>query len=74
MLLMSVSALLHSVRRRTDRARSDAYPAVGARPDMVVPDTAIRFFTAKGRLMNRIIYIVGVVVIAIAILSFFGFR
>ena len=41
---------------------------------MSFQDTAIRFFTAKGRLMNKIIYIVGVVVIVIAILSFFGFR
>ena len=37
MLLMPVSALLHSVRRRTDRARSGAYPAVGTCPDKVVP-------------------------------------
>jgi ABC-type dipeptide/oligopeptide/nickel transport system permease subunit len=28
----------------------------------------------KGKLMNKIIYIVGVVVIVVAILSFFGFR
>lgn len=29
---------------------------------------------AKGRIMNRIVYIVGAVVIIIALLSFFGLR
>jgi hypothetical protein len=31
-------------------------------------------FTAKGDTVNRIIYIVGLVVIVVAILSFFGLR
>ncbi|MFK3777373.1 hypothetical protein [Agrobacterium sp. NPDC089420] len=30
--------------------------------------------TAKEKIMNQIIYIVGLVVIVLAILSFFGFR
>ena len=34
-------------------------------------DASIR---AKGRIMNRIVYIVGAVVIIIALLSFFGLR
>jgi hypothetical protein len=77
MLLMPVSALLHSVRRRTDRARSDAYPAVGTCPVMVIPGRTPRFDSlphAKGKLMNKIIYIVGVIVIVVAILSFLGLR
>jgi hypothetical protein len=42
---------LHSVRQRTDRARSDAYPGVSICPDMVRSrtDTAIRFFTTRER-------------------------
>ena len=74
MLLMPVSALLHSVRRRTDRARSGAYPAVGTCPDKVVPGHRDSILYRKRKAMNKIIYIVGLVVIVVAILSFFGFR
>jgi small-conductance mechanosensitive channel len=65
------------VRQRTDRARSDAYTAVSICPDMVVPGRTPRFDSlphAKGKLMNNIIYIVGLIVIVIAVLSFLGLR
>jgi hypothetical protein len=58
-------ALSHSVRQRTDRALSDQYPAVS------ICDSLPR---AKGKVMNSIIYIVGLVVIIAAVLSYFGFR
>jgi hypothetical protein len=38
---------------------------------MVVPGSPLH---AKGKLMNNIIYIVGLIVIVAAILSFFGLR
>jgi len=34
----------------------------------------VRNFIPRGCFMNNIIYIVGVIVIVIAVLSFFGFR
>jgi small-conductance mechanosensitive channel len=46
-------------------------------PDMVVPGRTLQFNSlphGKGKLMNNIIYIVGLVVVIIAILSFFGLR
>jgi small-conductance mechanosensitive channel len=44
---------------------------------MVVPGRTLQFDSlphGKGKLMNNIIYIVGLVVVIIAILSFFGLR
>ena len=68
---------LRSVRQRTDRARSDPYPVVRYLSGLVVPGRTPRFdysLHAKGKLMNNIVYIVGLIVIVIAILSFFGLR
>ncbi|HEY6720976.1 MAG TPA: hypothetical protein VI363_04995 [Burkholderiales bacterium] len=45
-------------------------------PYGVVPGRASRFDLphGKGKLMNSIVYIVGAIVIIIAVLSFFGLR
>jgi hypothetical protein len=43
-------------------------------PEMARALQRLRHLTREGHLMNNIIYIVGVVVIVIAILSFFGLR
>ena len=71
-------APLHSVRQRTDRARSDPYPGGkylsghGSFPDGYRDFDSLPH--AKGKLMNNIIYIVGLIVVVVAVLSFFGLR
>jgi hypothetical protein len=61
-------------RRRSlpgvDGPRHTARPGAGQRPWRMVESV----FTPKRHIMNRIVYIVGLVVIVIAILSFFGLR
>jgi hypothetical protein len=75
-------ALSHSERWRTDSARSDPYPgkwwlAVGIRPEADISGRTPRshpLSRAKEKLMSNIVYIVGVIVIVVALLSFFGLR
>jgi hypothetical protein len=50
---------------------------VGIRPEMVIPGRTPRSHPlshAKEKLMSSIVYLVGAVVIVIAVLSFFGLR
>jgi hypothetical protein len=57
---------------RTDRPRRERYSGVGVR---IALDMRIDpLIQTKGILMNNIIYIVGAIVIIVAVLSFFGLR
>jgi hypothetical protein len=51
----------------TKRRQIQVWPAVCSLPELAAT-------TAGRRIMNNVIYIVGVVVVALAVLSFFGLR
>ena len=57
---------------RSIRAEMRYLDTVGVRVDRSTRSTPA--VVTKGTLMNRIIYIIGAVVVIIAILSFFGLR
>jgi hypothetical protein len=61
------------VRYRTDNG-AGAADHLGGRAGESFPHGHRRAGEAKGALVNRIVYIVGAVVIIIALLSFFGLR
>jgi len=61
------------VRYRTDNGAGAADHLAG-RAGEEFPYSHGWFDEAKGALVNRIVYIVGAVVIVIALLSFFGLR
>jgi hypothetical protein len=57
---------------RTERPRWEGYSAVGERIALVMRiDPLIQ---TKGIFMNNIVYIVGAIVIIVAVLSFLGLR
>jgi len=57
---------------RTDRPRRERHSGVGVR---IALDIRVDpFIQTKGILMNNIVYIVGAIVIIVAVLSFFGLR
>ncbi len=57
---------------RTDRRRREHYSGVGVR---IALDMRIDpLIQTKGIVMNSIVYIVGAIVIIVALLSFFGLR
>ncbi|HMH19587.1 MAG TPA: hypothetical protein VK572_15730 [Burkholderiales bacterium] len=64
------------MRQRTDRTRSEPYPAVSICPDKSFRDRHRDsiYRTEKEKLMNSLVYIVGAIVIIAAVLSFFGLR
>lgn len=66
----SISPYAHC---RTDGSARDVYSDTGVR--WIAVNTRFNFLShAKANIMNSIIYIVGAVVIIIAILSFLGLR
>jgi len=61
------------VRYRTDNGAGAVEHWTGC-AGLFFPHGKRRIGNAKGALVNRIVYIVGAVVIVIALLSFFGLR